>query len=112
MRRRSLYATTGILSALTAVVTGCGALDPGEQPADLQIYSARHYDLEGAFGQFTDETGISVEFLSGDDAELLERLKAEGDDTPADVFMTVDAGNLWNAARQDELAAISSPALD
>ncbi|MGX5357355.1 extracellular solute-binding protein [Kocuria sp. KH4] len=112
MRRRSLYVTTGILTAMTAVVTGCGTLGLGDQPADLQIYSARHYDLEGAFGDFTDETGITVEFISGDDAELLERLKAEGEDTPADVFMTVDAGNLWNAARQDELAAISSPALD
>lgn len=93
-----------------AALAGCGAV--GAQPADLQIYSARHYDLEGAFGQFTDETGISVEFISGGDAELLERLKAEGEDTPADVFMTVDAGNLWNAARQGELAEIDSPVLD
>lgn len=97
------------LTALTSVLTGCSAI--GSQSADLQIYSARHYDLEGAFGQFTDETGITVEFISGDDAELLERLKAEGEDTPADVFMTVDAGNLWNGARQDELAAIDSPVL-
>jgi iron(III) transport system substrate-binding protein len=111
MRRRPLLAATGMLTALAAAVSGCGALGVGAEPADLQIYTARHYDLEGAFGQFTDETGITVEFLSGDDAELLERLKSEGDETPADVFMTVDAGNLWNAARQDELAAIDSPVL-
>ena len=111
MRRRPLLAATGMLTALAAAVSGCGALGIGAEPADLQIYTARHYDLEGAFGQFTDETGITVEFLSGDDAELLERLKSEGDETPADVFMTVDAGNLWNAARQDELAAIDSPVL-
>jgi iron(III) transport system substrate-binding protein len=112
MRRRPLLAVTGILTALAAAVSGCGVLGIGEEPADLQIYTARHYDLEGAFGQFTDETGITVEFISGDDAELLERLKAEGDDTPADVFMTVDAGNLWNAARQGELAALDSPVLE
>ena len=112
MRRRPLLAVTGILTALAAAVSGCGVLGIGEEPADLQIYTARHYDLEGAFGQFTDETGITVEFLSGDDAELLERLKGEGDDTPADVFMTVDAGNLWNAARQGELAALDSPVLE
>jgi iron(III) transport system substrate-binding protein len=111
MRRRPLLAATGMLAALAAAVSGCGALGIGAEPADLQIYTARHYDLEGAFGQFTDETGITVEFLSGDDAELLERLKSEGEETPADVFMTVDAGNLWNAARQDELAAIDSPVL-
>lgn len=107
-----------LLAACTAIVvpalalSGCGVLGIGKAPADLQIYTARHYDLEGAFGQFTEETGISVEFITGDDAELLERLKAESSDTPADVFMTVDAGNLWNAARQDVLAPTSSPALD
>ncbi|MCJ8504049.1 extracellular solute-binding protein [Kocuria flava] len=112
MRRRSLLATTGLLTAATMALTGCGVLGVGEEPADLQIYSARHYDLEGAFGQFTEETGITVEFITGDDAELLERLRAEGEDSPADVFMTVDAGNLWNAARQDELAAVESAALE
>lgn len=106
---RRLLAATASLAAVAAALTGCGII--GGQPADLQIYSARHYDLEGAFGQFTEETGISVEFISGDDAELLERLKAEGEDSPADVFMTVDAGNLWNAARQDELAAVDSVTL-
>ena len=115
MRRRALspkLAPAAVLAtALATALTGCGVLGFGDEPADLQIYTARHYDLEGAFGQFTDETGITVEFISGDDAELLERLKAEGDQTPADVFMTVDAGNLWNAARQGELAEVDSDAL-
>jgi iron(III) transport system substrate-binding protein len=108
VRRSSLVAAVAVLAT---TVSGCGFLGIGEEPADLQIYSARHYDLEEAFGQFEDETGISVEFIFGDDAELLERLKAEGDETPADVFMTVDAGALWNAARQGELAATDSPQL-
>jgi iron(III) transport system substrate-binding protein len=110
MRRRPLLALSGAV-ALSAVLSGCGLFGGGE-PADLQVYTARHYDLEAAFAEFTDETGISVEFISGDDAELLERLKAEGDDTPADIFMTVDAGNLWNAARQDELAPLESEELE
>ncbi|HET9861321.1 MAG TPA: extracellular solute-binding protein [Nocardioidaceae bacterium] len=109
MRRPSLIAAVAVLAT---TISGCGFLGIGEEPADLQIYSARHYDLEGAFGQFEEETGISVEFIYGDDAELLERLKAEGDETPADVFMTVDAGNLWNAADQGELAAIESQELE
>lgn len=110
MRRPSLLAAALVLPTLLA---GCGVLGiGGEEPADLQVYSARHYDLEEAFADFTAQTGITVEFLYGDDAELLERLKAEGDDTPADVFMTVDAGNLWNAARQGELAPVDSAVLD
>ena len=113
MRRRpALLPLAAVTAALSAALSGCGVLGLGDEPADLQIYTARHYDLEGAFGQFTEETGITVEFISGDDAELLERLGAEGEDTPADLFMTVDAGNLWNAARRDELAAIDSPALE
>jgi iron(III) transport system substrate-binding protein len=92
------------------VTTGCGLF--GDDDADIQVYTARHYDLEEAFEDFTEETGLSVEFLPGDDAELLERLKSEGDDTPADVFMTVDAGMLWNAAEQDQLAAIDSSVIE
>ncbi|HEX6248857.1 MAG TPA: extracellular solute-binding protein [Nocardioidaceae bacterium] len=111
MRRRSLPAVSGLV-VLAATLSGCGVLGLGDEPADLQIYTARHYDLEQAFGEFTDQTGITVEFISGDDAELLERLKSEGDETPADIFMTVDAGNLWNAARQDELAAVDSTTLE
>ena len=109
MRRHSLVAA---VLALATTVAGCGFLGIGDEPADLQIYSARHYDLEQAFVEFEAETGISVEFIYGDDAELLQRLRAEGDETPADVYMTVDAGTLWNAAQQGELAPISSEVLD
>jgi iron(III) transport system substrate-binding protein len=111
MRPRRLLAVSGAV-AVAAALSGCGVLGLGDEPADVQVYTARHYDLEEAFGKFTEETGITVEFISGDDSELLERMKAEGDDTPADVFMTVDAGNLWNAARQGELAELDSPALE
>ena len=94
-----------------ATTTGC-AVFGSEEPADIQVYSGRHYDLEQAFEEFTDKTGLTVEFLYGDDAELLERLQAEGEDTPADVFLTVDAGNLWKAAQEGELAPIESKVLD
>ncbi len=104
-------AATALAVSATLALAGCSALGGGEE-ADLQIYTARHYDLEEAFAAFTDETGISVEFLSGDDAELLERLKAEGDSTPADIFMTVDAGMLWNAAEQGVLEPVESTVLD
>ena len=112
MPRRPLLALSGAAVALAAAVSGCGVLGMGEEDADIQVYSARHYDLEEAFTEFTDQTGITVDFLYGDDAELLQRLEAEGKGSPADVYMTVDAGNLWNAAREDALAPLKSPVLD
>jgi iron(III) transport system substrate-binding protein len=111
VKRSARPVLTAVATSAVLALTGCSALGGGDD-ADLQIYTARHYDLEEAFAEFTDETGISVEFLSGDDAELLERLKAEGDSTPADIFMTVDAGMLWNAAEQGVLQPVDSTVLD
>ncbi len=74
---------TATLVSLSALVSGCGVLGiGGEEPGDIQVYSARHYDLEDAFVAFEEETGLKVDFIFGDDAELLERLKAEGDRHP------------------------------
>lgn len=105
-------ALAGLVATATVLpLAGCGVLGIGGSSADLQIYSARHYDLEGAFKDFRDETGISVEFISGNDAELLQRIEAEGADGEADVYMTVDAGNLWNAGEQGVLKPLTSTAL-
>ncbi|MBC3191050.1 extracellular solute-binding protein [Pseudonocardia sp. C8] len=103
-------AALAAVGALMLLVAGCGV--GGADPDTVQVYSGRHYDLERAFTQFTNETGIPVEILNGSDAELRERLKAEGEDTPADVFLTVDAGNLWLAEREGLLAPAGSPVLD
>jgi len=66
---------------------------------------------EAAFEAFTKKTGIQVKMFNGSTGELFERLKAEGERSPADVLLTVDAGNLWNAARAGLLAKIDSPDL-
>ena len=66
----------------------------------IQVYTGRHYDLEAAFEAFENEFSIDIEFLQGSDAELRERLQAEGDDSSADIYMTVDAGNLATAAER------------
>jgi iron(III) transport system substrate-binding protein len=107
--RLSALVAAGLSTATLLATAGCGIFD---QPADLQVYSARHYGSEEVFKEFTKETGITVDFLGGENAELLERIKAEGKDSPADVYLTVDAGNLWNAAQQGVLAPIDSPTLD
>lgn len=85
-----------------------GAAAPGPE---VVVYSARHYGQEAAFEAFTRKTGIKLKILAGSTGELFERLKAEGARTPADVLLTVDAGNLWNAARAGLLAPVDSPEL-
>lgn len=97
------------ISLLASGLAGCGG---GGDRETIRVYSGRHYDLETSFTQFAKETGIKVEFLYGEDAPLLERIKAEGKDTPADVYMTVDAGNLWKASQDGLLAPITSTILD
>jgi iron(III) transport system substrate-binding protein len=91
------------------VFTSCST-GAGEEV--VRVYSGRHYDLEQAFVQFSDETGISVEFLTGSDSELRERIAAEGDETQADVYLTVDAGNLAIASEQNLFASLDSPTLE
>jgi len=99
----------GVLSVVSALLlTGCVS---GEDDV-VRVYSARHYDLEDAFIEFNEQTGIEVEFLFGSDAELRERIAAEGEGTQADVYMTVDAGNLASAAEQGIFAPLDSTTLD
>jgi iron(III) transport system substrate-binding protein len=104
---RGLAATLGAVAALVLLP----APSPDAQGPEVVVYSARHYGQEAAFDAFTKRTGIAVKVLTGQTGELFERLKAEGERTPADVLVTVDAGNLWNAARGGLLARIDSPEL-
>ena len=97
---------------LPLVLASCGIVDAFSGEDTVRVYSGRHYDLEEAFQEFADETGVDVEFLFGGDAELRERLRTEGDDTLADVFMTVDAANLELAADEDLLQPMESQVLD
>jgi len=104
--------TVVVALGLIALALGLDLVVAGAtQAAELLVYSARHYGQEAAFEAFTRKTGIQVKMLTGNTGELFERLKAEGDRTPADVLLTVDAGNLWNAARSGLLSKVDSPEL-
>jgi len=104
---RGLAAALGAVAALVLLPSR----SPDAQGPEVVVYSARHYGQEAAFDAFTRRTGIAVRILTGQTGELFERLKAEGERTPADVLVTVDAGNLWNAARGGLLAKVDSPEL-
>jgi len=84
-----------------------------KDPNELTVYTSRQPQLiEPIVEQFTNETGIKVNLLSGNAQELMERIDIEGEDSPADIFMTVDAGVLWQAAERDILAKIDSEILN
>lgn len=90
----------------------CLAFALPAQADSLVVYSARNEPLiKPVFDRFTEETGIRIEFLTDKEAPLLARLQAEGARTPADILMTVDAGNLWQAAEQGVLAPLDSEVL-
>lgn len=76
------------------------------------VYSARNEQLiKPLFDLYTKETGVPIEFITGSEGPLLARLRAEGKSTPADVLLTVDAGNLWQAAHEGLLRPVKSASL-
>ncbi|WP_269533443.1 Fe(3+) ABC transporter substrate-binding protein [Chitinimonas sp. BJYL2] len=80
---------------------------------EVTVYSARIEQLiKPLFDAYTKETGVQVKFVTDKEGPLMERLKAEGANTPADVLLTVDAGNLWQAENLGLLKAVKSPALE
>lgn len=79
----------------------------------LNLYSARHYQTDEAlYSGFTELTGIKINRIEGKEDELLERLKNEGSNSPADVFLTVDAARLAKAHELGLFAPVSSKVLE
>ena len=80
---------------------------------EVNLYTSRHYDSDDALYQkFTDKTGIKVNVISGKGKALMERLASEGASSPADVFITVDAGNLWKVQKDGMFQSINSSMVD
>ncbi len=79
----------------------------------VNIYSSRHYNTDDQlYDGFTEQTGISVNLIEGKDDELIERIKSEGKNSPADILITVDAGRLWRAAQAGIFAPVESEILE
>lgn len=86
---------------------------PVQATEELVIYSARNEQLiKPLFDAYTEKTGTEIKFVTGDAGPLLARLEAEGARTPADMLITVDAGNLWQAAQTDLLTEVESDTLE
>lgn len=80
---------------------------------EVNLYSHRHYEIDRQiFADFTAETGIKVNVVQASADQLIERLKAEGANSPADVLFTVDAGRLQRAKDAELLQPVSSPFID
>lgn len=80
---------------------------------ELNIYSSRHYQTdERLYERFTELTGIKVNRVDGKGDQLIERIKQEGVNSPADLLITVDAGRLWRAEQAGLFQSISSSTLE
>lgn len=79
----------------------------------VNVYSARHYDADRAlYAAFEQATGVAVRVLPANAEQLLERLRAEGDATEADLVVAADAGNLWRIKDAGLLQNVTTPALE
>jgi len=96
-----------ILFFIIIILSAC---TPNKQELqEVNLYSQRHYAVdELQYKNFTEKTGIKVNVVKANADQLIERLKNEGDDSPADLFITVDAGKLYNARQAGVLQKISS----
>ena len=98
----------------TYVVAGLALLVSANVLAEeVNVYSAREEQLiKPLLDAFSKDTGIKVNLVTGDDDPLLERLKREGVNSPADVLITADAGRLYRATQNGSLQAIQSAKLN
>ena len=102
-----------LTTSLAALLAGALVTAPlAAGAAEVVVYSARNEQLiKPLFDAYTQKTGVNVRFVTDKEGPLLARLQAEGANTPADLLITVDAGNLWQAAETGTLAEVDSPTL-
>lgn len=81
-------------------------------PTELVVYSARNEEhIQDIFRRYTEETGQKIQLITDDAGPLIQRLAAEGKNSPADLLITVDAGVLWHAAQLGTLRPVESATL-
>lgn len=97
------------LVAITLTATASVAYAEGE----VNLYSSRHYDTdERLYSDFEEQTGITINRIEGNADELITRMESEGDNSPADILLTVDTSRLERAKAAGVLQSIDSPVLE
>lgn len=98
--------------ATVAAVSSLSVAQP-LNAAEVNIYSARHYQTDQAlYDDFTKATGIQVNIIEAKADALIERIKREGANSPADIFVSVDAGRLWRADQAGILDTVDSATIE
>lgn len=96
----------------TVLLAGCSGGNEKTDVQEVNLYSARHYDSDLAlYDRFTKETGIKINRIEGNADQLIARMKSEGANSPADLFITADAGALWRAQEAGLFQPVQSETL-
>jgi iron(III) transport system substrate-binding protein len=107
LNRRTFALGASALTLAACNQTGGGAGDY------VNVYTARHYDADRQlYAAFEEATGVTVRALTGSAEQLLERMRAEGDATEADLFISADASNLWRVKEAGLFQNVTTPALE
>ena len=102
-----------LLLSLLVLVSCSKEMNQELTSEELTIYTSRQPQLlEPILENFSEETGIKVNLLSGNAQELMERIAIEDNESMADIFMTVDAGVLWQAAERGIFSQTKSEVLE
>lgn len=102
-----------VIIFISSILILSSCVETTKESNEINLYSQRHYKVdEKQYETFEKETGIKVNVVKANADELIERLKNEGDNSPADLFITVDAGKLQKAKDLDLLQKISSPIIN
>jgi len=95
------------------VLALAGLLAGSVSAQELNLYSSRHYQTDEAlYTNFTKATGIKINRIEGGEDPLIERIRNEGERSPADVLITVDAGRLWRAEQMGLFQPVKSAMLE
>ena len=101
------------VAVASALTLGGIHTSQAQDAGELNLYSSRHYDTdERLYSDFEKQTGIKINRIEDSANALLQRIEAEGSNSPADVLLTVDAGRLWAADQKGLFQPVGSKALE
>lgn len=119
--KKPIALMVSLLMSASLVFAGCSSTKQSaapqngqSEPKEVNVYTARHYPGvdDAIYKAFTDKTGIKVNIIKASGEELVQRIKTEGNSSKADIYITSDAGNLYQAKEAGLLQPVNSPVLE